>query len=69
MNTTTETTNLYVFGIDWTRGRLANYERKFAWMTTEDNARVFFARNLHEAGAHRCALIAPDGTIIMEANR
>jgi hypothetical protein len=47
---------LYAMGVDWGDG----YERHFAWVTTEENARLYFARAA-ETSPGPCVLIGHGG--------
>ena len=68
MTNSTDTTGIYVMGIDWENGRTPSYEAHLRWKCDEAAALRYFSMNadINRAGL-RAALIAPDGRIVTEA--
>jgi hypothetical protein len=57
---------IYVMGVDYSDGRNPTFERQFAWLTTEESARRYFARETQgwaSWGGYRVALIC-NGLVI-----
>jgi hypothetical protein len=61
--TAPEAVGLFVMGVDWTDGRTPTYERHHAWVTTEAQARAWFA-DLSRTPAAPSALIGHGGRIL-----
>lgn len=63
----TNSTGIYVMGIDWENGRTPSYEAHLRWKCDETAALRYFSMNAdsNRLGL-RAALIAPDGRIVTE---